>query len=90
MILGLMEGTGIARLGEHQFPVRYWITVSIDQRGKRGKGQVEMPSMEAVRLVDRSQLTLELESGASMNISVVATAHGPVMAVESTGAIPGY
>jgi hypothetical protein len=46
--------------------------------------------MEAVRLADHSQLTLELESGASMNISVVATARGPVMAVESTGAIPGY
>jgi hypothetical protein len=85
-----MEGTGIAKLGEHQFPVRYWITVSIDQRGKRGKGQVEMPSMEAVRLVDNSQLTLELDAGGSMNIVVVATGVGPVVSVESTGPFPGY
>jgi len=90
MILGLMEGTGIARLGEHRFPVRYWITVSIDQRGKRGRGKVEMPSMDAVHLVANSQLTLELEGTGSMNVLVVATALGPVVDVESTGPIPGY
>jgi len=90
MVLGLMEGTGTASLREHQFPVRYWIMVFADQRGKRGKGKVEMPSMEAVCLVDNSQLTLELEGGESIDVAVVATGLGPVVEVETTGPIPGF
>ncbi len=90
MVLGIMEGIGIATLREHQFPVRYWILVFADQRGKRCKGQVEMPSMEAVCLVNNSQLTLELEGGVSINIAVVATGLGPVVDVEGTGPVPDF
>jgi len=90
MVLGLLEGTGIASLREHQFPVRYWITIFADQRGKRGVGKVEMPSLEAVRRVENSELTVELEGGESMSVLVVATRLGPVVDVQSTGPIPGY
>jgi len=85
-----MEGTGIASVREHQFPVRYWITVSADRRGRKGRGKLEMPSMEAVRLVDNSQFTLQLENGGSFELVVTATGSGPVLDVESIGPIPGY
>ena len=89
MVLDIMEGVGTAS-GEHRYPVRYWITIFSDQRGIRGKGKLELPSPETARLVGKSKLRLDLDSGTSMDLQVVALGDGPVVTVESLGKVPGY
>ena len=89
MVLDHMEGVGVVA-GERRYPVRYWITIFADQRGIRGKGKLEMPSPEAARLAGTSTLTLELESGQSMDVQFTAIGDGPVVSVESRGRVPGY
>jgi hypothetical protein len=89
MVLDHMEGVGVVA-GEHRYPVRYWITIFYDQRGIRGKGKLEMPSPEAVRQAGTSTLTLEMESGQSMDVQFTAVGDGPVVSVESRGKVPGY
>jgi len=90
LVLGTLEGAGMAFAGERQFPVRYWITVFAGRGGMRGRGKIEMPTLEAVRAIGNSQFKLELENGQSITVLVTATSTGPIVDIESTGPIPGY